>query len=92
MRDPCGTHARRSASQLGSQGEDRPKGFDAWANVVQDMVVARKTSTTLYLEEQQLEELRALSAQQRVPMAVLIREALRRMLASGPWPAGAPDG
>lgn len=56
------------------------------------MVVARKTSTTLYLEEQQLEELRALSARQRVPMAVLIREALRRMLASGPWPVGAPDG
>lgn len=45
------------------------------------MVVARKTSTTLYLEEQQLEELRRLSAQQRVPMAVLIREALRRLLA-----------
>lgn len=38
------------------------------------------TSTTVYLEEQMLERLHALKERDRVPVAVLIREAITRLL------------
>lgn len=53
-------------------------------------VSRRKVSTTVYLEESQLEELRPLSARLRVPMAELIRGSIEVLLAAHRPHAGAP--
>ena len=44
--------------------------------------MARKESTTVYLEPAQLRDLRALSKSTRVPQASMIREAVHQYLAS----------
>ncbi len=38
------------------------------------------TSTTVYLDEQQLAALRTASQERKVPMAVLIREGIKKQL------------
>lgn len=40
----------------------------------------RRTSTTVYLDPDQLERLRTISARSRVPVAALVREAVEREL------------
>lgn len=57
------------------------------------LVSRRKVSTTVYLEQEQLEGLAELSRLRRVPMAALVRGSIAELLARsgvGPRHAGAP--